>query len=347
MSVRALLVAMLIMPPAWAGAQAVFPPANDAPREKPPAPPARWRGLLGEYGVDSTTACTLENHRDLLVLENWRDSLRLRERSDHRFTVASGADSAMPVVFRVGTGGRAVEMRLADTVLPRRAIEPLPGTNQLRIKPVRPVEELRREALASEPPHENGQFRTPDLVELTKLDPTIKLQIRYATTNNFLGTRIYEQARAFLQRPAAEAVVRANAALRPLGYGLLIHDAYRPWYVTKIFWDATPADLKWMVANPAEGSRHNRGAAVDLTLYDRRTGKAVEMPSTYDESTHRAFAFYPCGTSLQRWYRALLRRTMEQQGFTVNPQEWWHFDYRDWRQYPIGNTPFEKLGVGR
>jgi D-alanyl-D-alanine dipeptidase len=225
----------------------------------------------------------------------------------------------------------------------RRNIEPRIGTNQLRITPVRPVSALRTEALAATPPTESGAFRNEDLVELVKLDPTIKLEIRYATSNNFLGTKIYDEGRAFMQRPAAEALVRAHRALKSLGYGLLIHDAYRPWYVTKIFWDATPTAKKWLVANPAEGSKHNRGCAVDLTLYDLKTGKPVEMVSTYDESTDRAYANYPGGTSLERWHRALLRRAMEAQGFTVNPTEWWHFDYKDWRQYPIGNVPFNRL----
>jgi D-alanyl-D-alanine dipeptidase len=180
-------------------------------------------------------------------------------------------------------------------------------------------------------------------VELVKVDPSIKLDIRYATTNNFLGAAFYSQARAFLQRPAAEAVARASAALHKSGYGLLVHDGYRPWYVTKAFWDATPNDKKWLVANPASGSKHNRGCAVDLTLYDLATGKVVEMPSTYDESTQRAYAFYPGGTDLQRWHRALLRRAMEAEGFTVNPTEWWHFDYKDWKDYAIGNIRFEQI----
>jgi D-alanyl-D-alanine dipeptidase len=180
-------------------------------------------------------------------------------------------------------------------------------------------------------------------VELTKLDPSIKLDIRYATTNNFLGSIFYAQARAFLQRPAAGAVVRVVQALKPLGYGLLIHDGYRPWYVTRTFWECTPEEKHWLVANPASGSKHNRGAAVDLTLYDLKTGAVIEMPSTYDESTPRAYAFYPGGTSLQRWHRALLRRLMEAEGFTVNPEEWWHFDYKDWKDYAIGNVTFDKI----
>jgi zinc D-Ala-D-Ala dipeptidase len=213
-----------------------------------------------------------------------------------------------------------------------------------RITPLRPVEELRAEALKESPPREQGTFLAPDLVELVKLDPAIKLDIRYATANNFLGTPLYTQARAFLQRPAAEALVRAHRELKAQGYGLMIHDGYRPWYVTEIFWKATPDDKKIFVANPAEGSRHNRGCAVDLSLYDLQTGKEVEMPSGYDEMTKRSYADYPGGTTEERARRALLRHAMEKQGFAVNPDEWWHFDYKDWKRYPIQNAKFEDLG---
>jgi zinc D-Ala-D-Ala dipeptidase len=216
-----------------------------------------------------------------------------------------------------------------------------------RILPLRPVEELRADALKAQPPPEPGTFLKPDLVELVKLDPTIKLDIRYATTNNFLGTPVYTQARAFLQRPAAEALLRAHRQLQGQGYGLLIHDGYRPWYVTKIFWDVTPDDKKIFVANPSEGSKHNRGCAVDLSLYDLKTGKEVKMPSGYDEMTDRAFADYEGGTPEERARRALLRQALEKQDFKVNPKEWWHFDYTDWKQYPILNVKFEDLGQSR
>jgi D-alanyl-D-alanine dipeptidase len=212
------------------------------------------------------------------------------------------------------------------------------------ITPLRPVDELREEALNQHPPREEGAFRKPDLVELVTLDPTIKLDVRYATTNNFLSAPLYTQARAFLQRPAAEALARAHHELEPLGYGLIIHDGYRPWYVTKIFWDATPDDKKIFVANPQEGSKHNRGCAVDLSLYDLKTGLEVQMPSGYDEMSDRAYADYSGGKQEERARRAVLRQAMEKQGFTVNPTEWWHFDYKDWKQYPILNVKFEDLG---
>jgi D-alanyl-D-alanine dipeptidase len=213
-----------------------------------------------------------------------------------------------------------------------------------RITPVRPVEELRAQALKEQPPNEQRTFLKPDLVELIKLDPTIKLDIRYAATNNFLGTPVYTQARAFLQRPAAEALLRAHRELKAQGYGLIIHDGYRPWYITKIFWDAVPVDKRIFVADPAAGSKHNRGCAVDLSLYDLKTGEEVSMPSGYDEMTERAYADYAGGTDEERARRALLRQEMEKQGFKVIPKEWWHFDYKDWEQYPIMNVKFEDLG---
>src|SRR5262249_20202995 len=187
------------------------------------------------------------------------------------------------------------------------------------------------------PPRESGDFRASDLVEIALLDPALRLDIRYATTNNFMHRPMYAQARAFLQRPAADALLRAHRSLQPKSYGLLIFDGYRPWAVTKKFWDAaTPAQRAVeFVANPQRGSRHNRGCAVDLTLYDLKTGREVEMPSAYDEFSERAYPNYTGGSEEARARRDLLRAAMEAQGFTVFPVEWWHFDYRDWQEYRI------------
>jgi D-alanyl-D-alanine dipeptidase len=220
--------------------------------------------------------------------------------------------------------------------------EERPGV--FRITPRRPIAELRAEALAATPPLETGRFRPVDLVELTSLDATLRLDIRYASPDNFLSTPIYSGPRAFLQRPAAEALARAHRSLAREGYGLLIHDAYRPWWVTKLFWEATPVDKRAFVADPATGSRHNRGCAVDLTLYRLSDGRAVEMPSLYDEMSERASPGYSGGPPEARRLRDLLRSAMERQGFTVYESEWWHFDYRGWRDYPILNVPFEEIG---
>jgi len=210
---------------------------------------------------------------------------------------------------------------------------------EFRIVPVRPVAELRALALAATPPPADSGALPPDLVELRSLDSTIHYDIRYATERNFMGVPFYDTALALLQRPAAEAVARAHARLLAEGFGLLIHDAYRPWYVTRMFWDATPDSLRRFVADPAQGSRHNRGAAVDLSLYETATGRPVTMPSGYDEFTDRAYPDYPGGTDAQRRRRALLRATLEAEGFTVYQYEWWHFDFRGWERYPVLNVP--------
>lgn len=193
------------------------------------------------------------------------------------------------------------------------------------------------------PPHETGNFKPTDLVELKNLDTSIHLDIRYATSNNFVGRPLYKEARAFLQRPAAEALVRVNASLKPLGYGLVVFDGYRPWSVTNLFWKVTPPDKHNFVANPAHGSIHNRGCAVDLSLYDLKTGKEIEMTGNYDEMTERSYSDYTGGTEEQRKMRDLLRTKMEAEGFKVIHDEWWHFDYKDWKDYRITNVPFEKI----
>ncbi len=193
------------------------------------------------------------------------------------------------------------------------------------------------------PPQETGPFRKPELVEIVKLDNTIKLDIRYATKNNFLGRPVYKQARAFLQRPAAEALVRVNQALRKGGFGIVVFDGYRPWSVTRLFWDATPADKRIFVADPSKGSRHNRGCAVDLSLFDLKTAQLVKMPSDYDEMTERAHINYVCAPEEAKRLRDTLRSAMEAEGFAVYEPEWWHYDYRDWKEYPILDINFSEI----
>jgi D-alanyl-D-alanine dipeptidase len=345
----ALLIAVWAALPAPASTQPALPP-------KPAPAPERWRGLIGEYGPDDDVIIVFERDGKLCALLKHTELEILEEVDQNTFKLPpTGPHAQQHLIFERDASGRATQLAI-DAVVPearpsgraqseykRRNIEPESG-NQLHVTPLRPVAELMKEALARQPPNETGEFRETDLVELTKLDPTIRLEVRYATTNNFLGTKFYSQARAFMQRPAAEAVVRANQKLKAYGYGLLVHDAYRPWYVTKVFWDATPEDKHIFVADPAKGSRHNRGCAVDLTLYDLKTKKPIEMVSTYDETTARAYPDYPGGTSLQRWHRKLLRDVMESEGFTVYEAEWWHFDYKDWQKYRIGNVRFEEIG---
>ena len=312
--------------------------------DKQPAPaPDRWKPLIGEYGWDHNTLYILEHEGQLHALIEWFYLYPLKELGENEFAFPDyGLYEGEKVIFSRGADGLANKATAASVVFERRAVGTAEGET-FRIKPQRPVEELRSEALAAQPPKEPGELREPDLVELATLDPTIKLDIRYATTNNFMSTVFYSQPRAFMQRPAAEALVRVHKALKERGYGLLIHDAYRPWYVTKMFWDATPSDKRIFVADPSKGSRHNRGCAVDLTLYELASGKPVQMVGGYDEMTPRSYPDYPGGTDQQRWLRNVLRRAMEAEGFRVYEFEWWHFDFRDWQKYPILNKRFEEL----
>jgi CubicO group peptidase (beta-lactamase class C family)/D-alanyl-D-alanine dipeptidase len=314
-----------------------------APDPKPAPPPPRFVGLIGEYGWDHDVLYVLEREGKLYALIEWFALYPLTELSDSLFRFPDyGLYAGEQVAFSRGSDGRVASAAVAGVVFRRRAVGTEAGVT-FHITPLKPVEELRGTALTMQPPAERPGLRKPDLVDLTTLNPAIKLDIRYATANNFMGTPLYTSAHAFLQRPAAEGLLRAQRWLARQGYGLLIHDAYRPWYVTRMFWDATPDSLKVFVADPRSGSHHNRGCAVDLTLYDLRTGQPVEMVGGYDEFSPRSYADYPGGTSLQRWYRALLRRAMEAQGFTVYDAEWWHFDFRDWARYPVLNLTFEQL----
>jgi D-alanyl-D-alanine dipeptidase len=293
----------------------------------PPPPPALWRPLIGEYG-------TLPNL--IYILE--QDGVLMR------YSEKAGYDSLDPKSIHAtkDSRGGVTAIRIGGKLWPRHRLPSEDGST-FTIKPARPVAQLRAEALKAKPPAEEGEFRTYDLVELTFLNTDFHLDIRYATTNNFMSTAFYSQARAFLQSTAAEALVGALADVRKQGFGLLIYDAYRPWYITKMFWEAVPPEGKQFVADPAKGSKHNRGCAVDLTLYDLKSGKPVEMTGGYDEMTYRSYPTYPGGTSLERWHREVLKDAMEAHGFKVYETEWWHFDYKDWAMYPILNLEFEVI----
>ena len=315
--------------------------------EKPAGIPQRWQGLVGEYGWDHNTLYIFEDRGQIYSLIEWFYYYPLTEIDENTFAFPDyGLYHGEKLLVHRDPKGEAVEIVAADVTFTRRVAGPDAGAT-FKIEPVKPVDELRPIALAAKPPEENGEYRDAELVDVASLDDTIKLDIRYATENNFMGVVFYKQPRAFMQKPAAEALVQAHRRLKERGYGLLIHDAYRPWFVTKMFWDATPDNLKDFVANPQKGSRHNRGCAVDLTMYDLKTGKPVPMVAGYDEFTPRAFPGYPGGTSIQRWHRELLREEMQREGFEVYEFEWWHFDFKDWKNYRIGTKTFEEIDAAK
>ena len=309
-----------------------------------PEPPSQWRGLIGEYGWDHDVLYILEREGRLTALIEWFFEYPLTQVSENVYAFPqSGLYAGERIEFVRDRAGRATLARAAGVSFKRRTWTGEDG-GIFRIAPMKPVSVLRAAALAAHPPTETGTFRDADLAELITLDSSIHLDIRYASDRNFLSTPMYSQARAFLQRPAADALVRVHRKLAAQGYGLLIHDGYRPWYVTKMFWDGTPVDKHQFVADPASGSRHNRGGAVDLTMYDLHTGQPIVTTGGYDEMSDRSYPEYPGGTGRQRALREILRAAMESEGFHVFEAEWWHFDWKDWRQYRIGNQRFEEFG---
>ena len=320
------------------------------PRVAVPAPsptPAAFGGLIGEYGWDFNTLYIYEQEGTLHALIEWFFDYPLTREADDVYAFPrSGLYDGEKLMFARDAAGRASRVVAASVAFERRPIAGEDGKTY-KIVPSRPVAELREVALKASPPAEAGEFRAADLVDLASLDPSIKLDIRYATADNFAGTPFYTRARAYMQRPAAEALLRAHRSLAGSGFGLRVHDAYRPWHVTKMFWDATPESGRGFVADPAKGSKHNRGAAVDLTLYDLETGQPAAMPGGYDEFSGRSNPDYPGGTSRQRWHRDTLRRAMEDQGFSVFPLEWWHYDFKDWDKYAISNATFEEIDAHR
>ena len=304
----------------------VAPPAFAQPLD------AAGMAAVGQYGDKTAPLTVFERDGVLRIDGQGRKDVALTPLARDRYGIAGGGD----LVLEPGA------VRLEGTRLVRHdfGAEVEAGIRAaVRADP----DALRARALAATPPVETADYKPADLVDLTTLDPTIRLDIRYAGSDNFMGLKLYERSAAYLQRPAAQALARAAKVLEARGYGLLIHDAYRPWFVTWMFWEATPPEDHMFVADPAQGSRHNRGCAVDLTLYDLKTGKPVEMPSRYDEMSARSYANFIGGTTQQRALRAILREAMLAQGFKVYPEEWWHFDYGDWRSYGIGTKTFSEL----
>lgn len=303
-----------------------------------PAAFAQSRAALaavGQYGDKAAPFTVFEQDGALHIDGEGFKAARLRALGGGRYAIAGGGELILetgavrldgkPLAFH--DFGAEVEAAI------RKAVRADPTL-------------LRQRALAATPPVETADKLPSDLVDIRTIAPGIKLDIRYAGPNNFMGIPLYETPAAYLQRPAAEALARIHRALAAKGYGLLVHDAYRPWYLTWMFWEATPPEARIFVADPAQGSRHNRGCAADLTLYDLKTGRPVEMPSRYDEFSTRAYADFIGGTSRQRALRAILREAMEADGFVVLPDEWWHFDYRDYARYPIGTKTFTALAAG-
>jgi D-alanyl-D-alanine dipeptidase len=179
------------------------------------------------------------------------------------------------------------------------------------------------------------------LINLEKEIPGIKLDVRYATTNNFTKEKIYNLARAYARKPVAESLKKAQVEFNKLGYGIKIFDAYRPYAATVKFYEVY-RDTTY-VASPYRGSRHNRGCAIDMTIFDLKTGEDLPMPTEYDSFRKEAWPSTPVQDPVIKKNRDLIISVMQKHGFKVNGSEWWHFDFIGWQKFDVMDISFEEL----
>lgn len=198
-----------------------------------------------------------------------------------------------------------------------------------RFAPVSDWQALKTAANAAVMPAQLGAGQQAQLVDLAQAVPGLKFDLRYAQADNCFGQVLTDDQRAFLDADAAQALAQAQQYLKPYGYGILVWEAYRPWSVSKLAYDALPADKKSMLPAPEIGFSHNTGRSIDVSLYLLATGENAGMISGFDEPSVRQYASFAGGTTLERYRRDLLRSAMQMAGFTASETEWWHFDYGD------------------
>lgn len=198
-----------------------------------------------------------------------------------------------------------------------------------RFAPVSDWQALKTAADAAVMPAQLGARQQAQLVDLAQAVPGLKFDLRYAQADNCFGQALTDDQRAFLDADAAQALAQAQQYLKPYGYGILVWEAYRPWSVSKLAYDALPADKKSMLPSPEAGFSHNTGRSIDVSLYLLANGENAGMISGFDEPSVRQYASFAGGTTLERYRRDLLRSAMQMAGFTASETEWWHFDYGD------------------
>lgn len=189
--------------------------------------------------------------------------------------------------------------------------------------------------------------QTVVLTDLRERSATLRVPLQfdipYAREDNFLKKKVYPAEHAFLQAEVTEDLIKAHLYLVERGYGLLIFDGYRPWRVTQLFWNSSNEHDRQFLADPKTGSSHNRGCAVDLSLYDLKNELPVQMPSAFDEMNEKSYIDYQGGDARSRELRDLLKTAMERSGFTGIKNEWWHFNHHSSSKFPILDFTFEEI----
>ncbi len=179
----------------------------------------------------------------------------------------------------------------------------------------------------------SSNYEKVRLVNILDIDSTFHIDVRYATENNFTGSILYNFSNVYLVQEAAIQLANVNKYLKDnYGLRLKIYDGYRPLSVQKKMWEIVPDER--YVANPAKGSKHNRGCAVDVTLVDS-LGIELDMGTQYDDFTEKSHINYRALPSSVLRNRMILQEAMKKFGFLPLETEWWHFDFKDWKKYPV------------
>ena len=301
----------------------------------------RYDNLLGAYGFIQSPFSIIERQGSLYAQYGWLKSYPLREASvDSLVLPADGlyGGEAIIIVNR-DEYGRADRIKFANMLLDR-----IPEEHYVfQLESITLGQQNNDGTQVDVSPPATLTAHTSSLVDLTMIDPLLNLEVRNASDDNLFRSRLYNEARVFLQRPIAEAIFRIQRKVRRLGYDLVLYDAYRPWRVSSDLWSSIPDSLRYFQPHPSEGSCQNRGAAVSLSLFELNSRSPMAMPTEYDVFSTKAHADYPLLPASYRRNRDFLRYIMEAEGFRASPYAWWHFTHQSCQSYPVTDVLFEEI----
>ncbi len=297
----------------------------------------------GVYGNPNHPYTFVENNDMLYVLDGWSHTYALTSDSIDQFTLpVDEMFGGEYVTFERDENDQIVSVVFANMPLDKLR-ESTYSTAFASLALTQPIGDISSTLPMPESMSNVAGTKPNEMVDLALVDPLINLDVRYATENNLLSTKIYSESRALLQQPVAEAVFRIQRHIRNMGYELVIYDTYQPWYISQLIWSSVPDSLKFFFNDPQQDICQNNGTAVSLSLFQFNAGEPVPMPTGYDVLTPHAHADSPLPEMNLRWNRDFLRRLMEAEGFTVDAKKWWHFTHKSCDQYPVMNTPLAEV----
>lgn len=247
-----------------------------------------------------------------------------------------------PVHFERDTDGNGTVCKIGGKRFTRNFF-PGEGHKIFRLEDNPNYQSLKNSAQQASMPVKLKQGQTAKLISIKSVVPSVKFALHYAGTENIFGSPLYDITQAYADTETAAALQKVAGKLAGLGYGLLIWEAYRPWYISKLASDLLPKDKKHMLPLPDKGEDRNTGRAVDVSLYDLQSGEAVDMISGFDEVSVRQFPNYTGGTEQQRNLRDVLAGIMKDAGFLQGKEEWWHFTFGKTDNWQKLNIPYGQI----